>query len=293
MLQRLLGLVSLLLASCALVVAGPIGAAAQQATPTASPLASLGLPELQITATDQGFDAPAEVKAGWYLVTLDNQTTEDITGDIMVLPSGQTADSILSVATPGAAVPAWAYQTTFAGGPAAAAGGSGQAVVQLTEGDWVIWNGGSATPAPHPLTVTAATGTVTAPNPTAGVDVQEQEYAFLGLENPVPAGEQVWKITNTGKQPHFMDVVTLPAGTTQQQLMEAINAEMSGTPVAGGLDLSHITDVGGTSTLSPGQTMWTAFDLAPGTYGVACFFPDQQSGAPHAALGMVAVFTVQ
>jgi hypothetical protein len=211
----------------------------------------------------------------------------------MVLPSGQTADSILSVATPGAAVPSWAYQTTFAGGPAAAAGGSGQAVIQLTEGDWVIWNGGEAKPAPHALTVTAATGTVTAPSPTAGVDVTEQEYSFLGLDNPVPAGEQLWKITNTGKQPHFMDIVKLPEGTTQQQLMEAINGFLMGTPVAGGLDLSQVADVAGTSTLSPGQTMLAAFDLAPGTYGVACFFPDIQGGTPHALLGMVVVFTVQ
>jgi hypothetical protein len=68
---------------------------------------------------------------------------------------------------------------------------------------------------------------------------------------------------------------------------------MTGTPVAGGLDPAQITNVGGTSTLSPGQTMWTAFDLPPGTYGVACFFPDIESGVEHALLGMVVVFTVQ
>jgi hypothetical protein len=255
----------------------------------------LGLPELQITVTDQGFQAPASVAAGWYLVTLDNQSSASLTADMVLLPSGESMESMLAViATPEAGPPpAWVYQTTWAGGSAAGAGQTAQSVVQLTEGNWMIWNGGSPTPAPSALTVTAATGTVTAPSATADVDVSMQEYTFTGLENPVPAGEHVWKISNTGKQPHFMDLIKLPDGTTQQQLTDAINAEMSGTPVAGGLDVSQIVDLGGTSTVSPGQSMWASFDLAPGTYGAVCFFPDIQSGAPHAALGMAVVFTVQ
>jgi hypothetical protein len=288
-------LIALLLAGCALVVAGPIGATAQQATPTASPLASLGLPELKITATDQGFQAPASVAAGWYLVTLDNQSKSDLTADTVLLPSGQSLESMLAiVATPAAGPPpAWVYQTTWAGGSEAAAGQSAQAIIHLTEGNWMIWNGGSPTPAPVALTVTAATGTVSAPNATADVDVTTAEYTFAGLANPVPAGEHVWKVTNKGAQPHFMSLAKLPDGTTQKQLTDAINAQMSGTPVAGGLDLSQIAGVGGTSTLSTGQSLWTAFDLAPGTYAAVCFFPDIQSGLPHAALGMAVVFTVK
>jgi hypothetical protein len=33
-------------------------------------------------------------------------------------------------------------------------------------------------------------------------------------------------------------------------------------------------------------------DLTPGTYIALCFVPDEQTGAPHAAMGMVAIFTV-
>jgi hypothetical protein len=293
--KRLLGVLALLVASGALV-AGGSSAAARQATPTVSPLASLGLPDLRITATDQGFVAPAEVAAGWYLVTFDNQTQDDLPSDIWLLPAGETVESVLALdATPSAGPPpAWVYQATWAGGPQAEAGQSAQAVIQLTEGTWMVWSAGEVPPAPTSMTVTAATGAVTAPNPTAAVRVSMQEYTFLGLEQPVPAGEQVWTITNTGQQPHFMDLAKLPVGTTQQQLTEFISAEMTGTPVAGGLKEDQIVDVdGGTSTLSPGQTMWESVNLAPGTYGVACFFPDFENGAPHALLGMAVVFTVQ
>ena len=44
--------------------------------------------------------------------------------------------------------------------------------------------------------------------------------------------------------------------------------------------------------LSPGETAWTEVDLAPGTYVALCFVFDPATGMPHAAMGMVAVFTV-
>jgi hypothetical protein len=35
-----------------------------------------------------------------------------------------------------------------------------------------------------------------------------------------------------------------------------------------------------------------ALDLAPGTYIALCFVPDEETGVPHALMGMVQVFTV-
>jgi len=35
-----------------------------------------------------------------------------------------------------------------------------------------------------------------------------------------------------------------------------------------------------------------ALDLAPGTYIALCFVPEEETGAPHALMGMVQVFTV-
>ena len=59
-----------------LIVSGGASALAQDATPaTESPFASLGLPELTVTATDAGFElSESEVPAGRYAVTFVNET---------------------------------------------------------------------------------------------------------------------------------------------------------------------------------------------------------------------------
>ena len=38
---------------------------------------------------------------------------------------------------------------------------------------------------------------------------------------------------------------------------------------------------------------WAVLDLEPGNYPAICAVPDPASGQPHAALGMVASFTVK
>ena len=64
----------------AIVLLGSAGAMAQDATPEASPggeslFAELGLPELTVTATNEGFEvSESEVEAGRYLVHLVNET---------------------------------------------------------------------------------------------------------------------------------------------------------------------------------------------------------------------------
>lgn len=57
-----------------LAMSAGLGALAQEATPQAvSPFASLGLPELTVSATDDGLSVDqAEIPAGRYLVRLEN-----------------------------------------------------------------------------------------------------------------------------------------------------------------------------------------------------------------------------
>ena len=254
---------------------------------------NLGLPELTVTLTDTEYQvSPATTTAGWTLLTFKNQQQTDNSADIMLLPPGESVGSLLeAVASPSAAPPAWIYETIFAGAPWVPAGTSAQAVVLLTAGEWVIFSPAPLTPAP--LTVTEGDGTPAAPPTlTADLEVAMQEYAFLGLDNPVPSGPQVWKVTNEGHQPHFVTITQLPAGTTQTQYMDSMMAMMSGTPEAGGLDLASLGILGGCSTLSRGQSLYLMLDLEAGTYGAICFFPDEQTGAPHVLMGMAQVFTV-
>ncbi|HYN37168.1 MAG TPA: hypothetical protein VEV82_09370, partial [Actinomycetota bacterium] len=52
-------------------------------------------------------------------------------------------------------------------------------------------------------------------------------------------------------------------------------------------------EAGFTFAPPPGGTLWTTFDLDPGTYKAQCFFPDPDSGKPHVKLGMIQEFTVE
>jgi hypothetical protein len=39
--------------------------------------------------------------------------------------------------------------------------------------------------------------------------------------------------------------------------------------------------------------MWTSLTLDAGTYAGICWFPDEETGMPHAFMGMYTVFTVE
>lgn len=260
----------------------------------AADLSGLGLPELTVTITDAEYRVtPATTTAGWTLVTVENQQSGgDNSADIMLLPRGETIEGLLAaVATPTAAPPAWVYETTLAGAPWTPAGTSAQAVVLLTAGDWMVFS--PAPLAPASLTVSEGDGSPTAPPAVnAGVDLTMQEFAFVGLDEPLRAGPQIWKVTNTGDQPHLMTIGQLPDDTTQAQFMDDLSAMMSGPPPDGS-EPGGMPTVGGCSTLSAGQSLYLALDLAAGTYGAVCFFPDEETGAPHLQMGMAQVFMVE
>lgn len=259
----------------------------------ATALTDLDLPELTVTLTDTEYQvSPATTTAGWTLLTFDNQQQTDNSADIMLLPPGESIESLLeAVASPSAAPPAWIYETSFAGAPWVPAGTSAQAIVLLTAGEWAVFSPAPLTPAG--LTVTGGDATPAAPPTlTADLEVTMQEFAFLGLDNPVPSGQQLWKVTNVGHQPHLMTLGPLPAGTTQAQLMDSLTAMMTGTPTADAIDLGSMATIAGCSSLSTDQSLYLALDLPVGTYGAICFFPDEQTGAPHVMLGMARVFTV-
>jgi hypothetical protein len=230
-------------------------------------------------------------------VTVDNQsTTQDFTPDLMLLPKDESLDKFMAeIATPIAGpAPAWVYDTRFAGAPSPGPGQTGQGVIELTEGDWVLFNGGQPTPAPVTFTVSKNDET-TAPDVKADVSVDLKEFQFAGLDKPIPAGQHVWKLSDTGQQPHFIVIMSLPPGTTIDQVMSAMQAmgeSEDATPAPDSV-LNQAQPVGASATLSAGATSYQSFDLPAGTYAAVCFFPDEPTGAPHVTEGMATVFTVQ
>ena len=255
--------------------------------------AGLGLPELTVTQTDEGYTVSSETTpAGWTVLTFENQLSAgNSSADILLLPEGQTLDSLLASLSPDPAAPppAWAYEATLVGAPFASPGGSAQALIHLSEGDWVAFSPAPGTPAT--FTVTAADSSVSDPGVTADVEVTMQGMAFLGLGESLAAGPQVWKVANAGPQPHLMTFSPVPPGTTQAQFLDMIVGSMSATPTGGPAGEIPPT-TGGTATLANGQEIYLALDIPAGTYGAVCFFPDRDTGAPHVMLGMAQVFMV-
>jgi len=293
-------------------VAAPLRTSAQD---PASPFADLGLPEIAITVTDTAFDgAPSELEAGRYVLSVTNSSSseEDAGVGFVQAPEGMTAAELIGFmaslsATPEAAdgeaapaeeeggtgAPSWYYETEIAGGVYAPAGETAYAVIDLSAGEWMLWGDLPEAPqAPVPVIVTGE-APADQPTPAADVTIAMQEMSF-SVDGSLTAGPQTIALTNAGQQPHFLLMIGVPEGTTPEDFL-ALSAAFAGDPTASppaGLSFQELTTGIESTDLSSGGTVWLHADLAAGTYVLACFFPDQETGAPHAFLGMVDVVTV-
>lgn len=279
---RILGVLLLLVGSSA------TASLAQDATPapTDSVLATLSYPHLDITITNEVYQvAQADVPAGLVLLTVTNQSEDAATAALLAPPDGMNqadfqATVEATLQTPDA-FPAILYEARLPGSPVVQPGQLGYAVVELTAGDWTILGEGDQ--APDFFTATEPTG---APpeEPDAGLTIELQEFAFTGLPESIPAGRQVWQITNTGEQPHMLMATTVPAGTSLDQVLAGIDTAT--TPGASAIAFGETV---GLEIISTGQTVWLDVNLEPGTYFVACYVPDSASGMLHVAMGMAAL----
>ena len=265
---------------------------AQDATPVTG--ADLGLSELEVTITDSGYElSTTSVPAGYVLLTVHNASTNETGAAVLGPAPGQTLNDLQqSAATPAPnnGFPPFLYTATVAGGPGdLLPQQAGQAIIQLTEGDWVVFGEGDQPPTPF----TATAGSPTAQTePNASVTVTETEFAFNGLDGAIPAGQQTWKVVNSGAQPHMLALLSVPAGTTMDQLMQAISMPENATPVPGGLNPAEVGNAGGVLLQSTGTTVWPILNLPAGTYVAICFVTDPKTGMPHAMEGMVSIFEV-
>lgn len=293
-------------------LAAPLRTSAQD---TANPFADLGLPEIAITVTDTAFDgAPSELEAGRYVLSVTNSRSseEDAGVGFVQAPEGMTAAELIGFmaslsATPEAAdgeaapaeeeggtgAPSWYYETEIAGGVYAPAGETAYAVIDLSAGEWMLWGDLPEAPqAPVPVIVTGE-APADQPTPAADVTIAMQEMSF-SVDGSLTAEPQTIALTNAGQQPHFLLMIGVPEGTTPEDFL-ALSAAFAGDPTASppaGLSFQELTTGIESTDLSSGGTVWLHADLAAGTYVLACFFPDQETGAPHAFLGMVDVVTV-
>ncbi len=268
-------------------------------------LATLGLPEINLRQTPEGVveGAPTEVAPGRYLVSLTSVGEVSSYVDFVQIPAGVSEDEATAQVLDTASndVPYEGY--VYGGGSFALENLTAWFVVDLAPGDWRIAishetaEDGEEIMQLLPLTVTTTGGTPVA-SPVAdeipaGVTLELQDVAFGGLEQPVPAGPQIWEITNVGEQPRQVVFWRAPGPLTVEQFQQMMAGLMTGTPVPDAPTFDQFTGVGYAAILSPGQMVWLELDLTPGDYMVVSYVFDPETGEPAFALGMVQPFTVE
>jgi hypothetical protein len=325
-------LLSLFAVVCLLTL-GAASVLAQEASPAAtpaggSPFADLGLPELDITVSHDGYAGiPDTLDAGRYLVTVTaTQDTADFGGGgvAFVQPAGMSGQEFIdflgqlqgppdesgvgvAAATPiegGIASPAagsgeqgapdFYYQSKLAGGSYSGPGQTTEVVLDLTPGEWVAWGDDPEAPyQPVAFTVTGEMPT-NLTEPQADVTITLGEYVINVTEGELTAGSHIIRVDNVGAQPHFVFGAHAPEGITNADIEAILQADMSGTPAATEYNPeTDFQDIFGTGTQSMGTSQWIYVpDIPAGPLVMLCFFPDQADGLPHALHGMYTIVEV-
>jgi hypothetical protein len=311
--SRVLGFI----AAGALVLMGAAGALAQDATPASAGenlFAGLGLPEITVTLTDAGYEAsPAEVEAGRYLVTLNNESENPVAfASFVQLVEGRTLDNLSAADEIAAGTPvtdafyapenlAWMYETYISGGPSTVNDAAGHAVVNLPAGEYGIWAEDPGSPIPAgALTVTGdPDARIEGPEPEAAVTIIQEGEGGVGytfrVDGEFQTGPQIVKILNASDQPHVTEATQYPEPVTIEQVLGTFMFDPSSgaTPSPDMIDFERRTHAGWSGAQSIGTTQWVVMDFQPGQTLLLCFIPDPLAGGiPHLMEGMAQLFDV-
>jgi len=103
----------------------------------------------------------------------------------------------------------------------------------------------------------------------------------------LPASGTVQFTNKSTSSPHFLALQHVKAGTTRKQVIKALNSS------SGGPGGPFLREFAGTDVVTMGHSMTLSYKLPAGTYAEMCFFPDLQTGMPHALMGMVRIVTLK
>jgi len=289
---------------------------AQDSTHRGNVLAGLGLPEIDVTIADTGYEGiTGDLTAGLYLVKAANSGSAPGYIAFMQLPVGMSLDDLMAMLGSSGGTPTtdempspesgsdqgppdWYYTTYLAGGAGVGPGATATFVINLQPGNYVVWGEDPSAPqAPVALTVTGEAASPEASTlPPANVAIQEQAtnsgFTFV-IGNAFNKGSQVVEVANLTDQPHFVEIDKVPDGTTLDQVTALLQGEMSGTPVSEGLSEQDFQPFYFIGTQSAGTRQWHELSIDGGTYVIACFIGDPtRGGVPHAMEGMVNLIVV-
>ena len=240
-----------------------------------------------IKTSDYAFAAPTEINGGWVRIVQENVGQEPHHVQLARLNEGVTAEQFQAALQEG---PNGALAlVTLAGGPGVVDPmGSSAVTLYLEPGQYLLLCFvPDAHGMPHlahgmiaPLTVGE---TVVAAEPVAQKEVRMVDFSYV-LPSPIVAGEQTWKISDEGEQPHEMMLIKLADGKTMADVQQWMMQPAGAPPFA---------NVGGLQGIAHGAAAYVHLNLEPGNYVALCHIPDSASGKEHMELGMVIPFQVE
>jgi hypothetical protein len=182
--------------------------------------------------------------------------------------------------TPKSALKLWRHvlkNVTFYGGLDAVAGQTERATVMLRKpGTYLLIKDTGLPTRLETLTVTGPAVKRAAPNSSATVTALTQRR-FGGATTLPHRGTITFKNRST-ESPHFLTLIHVKEGTTVKQVLEAL--ESNGQPTF------FRRGQAATDPVSEGQSMTLSYNVPKGEYIEICFFPDPETGMPHAFMGM-------
>jgi hypothetical protein len=270
-------------------------AACQPVQPVAQGAEAAPIHEITLIGTDHAFDGPDTVPAGWTRIRLENRGEDLHHAQLVKVPEDATMDDVMAAFQQIMEQDVVPEGLAFAGGPGIVVpGASTEVIVKLGPGQYVFICGlPDAEGVPHAahgmvhfLTVTEAeTANTEAPDALADITLDMFDFNYA-VSVPVTAGAHTIKVVNSGEQPHEMLLFQLALGATVPELLAFLEAEVPSGPPPG-------MPLGGMQVIEPGAEGYFHAEFVPGAYVIVCFFPDEESGTPHVALGMVQQIVVE
>jgi hypothetical protein len=118
------------------------------------------------------------------------------------------------------------------------------------------------------------------------------DYAFDGLNPTFSPGQTQFKLQNTGKEVHEMQILKLKPGV-KQSFAQVLKLPQNKAQAL-------VDQVAGADAVPAGQSSYASANLTPGQYIAICFIPQGTTslqkpgkGKPHFLLGMQKQFTVK
>jgi hypothetical protein len=284
---------ALMLTIASIVIAcGGDGDETAAPSPTAEPAAEIFV--LNITKTDDTFEAPDSIPGGLTRIRFHNAGTRPANVDLARLNDGATLEQVndairLSASDFAAGAAQLGRLSSIEGGTARVApGGDAEIVLDLEPGHYGMSSLIIGNPFTRAFEVTAAPAVEPAA-PEAAFTVTMADFVFQGAPDTLPAASTTVRVVNDGPQLHMMAVWQLKAESVSA---EQLAQHRGGTP----LPASAYTPAGGFGEILPGDSGWVTLDLEPGDYALACIVFDQGEDGTltlHTDLGMQHPFTVE